>query len=292
MDLPCALSLFSLVQITMVFNSIVQSFVARMARMWQAMRTHHYAQLKIAEDLKAMNISTAPTETSEEHYKRTLQLLGIVKGWHSQFQEVVSHQKEYVNALNSWLKLNLIPIESSLKEKVSSPQRPAHTPIQTLLHAWHDDLEKLPDELASRAIFSFSEVINTIVTLQDEELKQKERCEELHREHLRKNRAFEDWYHKYSNKRMVADVGGPESEGATQKDPVEEKRFAVQFLKSTLDGEVEARRRLCKQVREKSINSLKTHLPELFRAVSEFADFCARMYASLELIAEQNPPTD
>ncbi|XP_074557588.1 protein ROLLING AND ERECT LEAF 2-like [Curcuma longa] len=255
-----------------------------MAKMWQVMLMHHSTQLKIVMNL---NVSNAPTESSEQQYSRTLQLHQIVKAWHSHFRKLVTHQKEYVTALNSWLKLSIIPIETGLKdkEKVSSPQKP---PIQPFLHAWHDQLEKIPLEVAANAIQSFSAVISIILTLQDEEIKQKEKYEEVQREYLRKNRAFEEWCQRYAHKMRVSTVGAPESaEGATEKDQVEERRSAVQSLKTTLDGEVEAHRKLLKQVREKSVTSLKTHLPELFRALSEFADLCARMYTSLKSIADQ-----
>ncbi|CAL9206188.1 unnamed protein product [Musa hybrid cultivar] len=267
--------------------------VEGMAQMWYAMYMHHQAQLKIVEGLKSLDVTNSPRETSEHHHKHTFQLLEIAKEWHTQFNKLVSHQKEYVDSLNSWLKLTLIPIESSLKEKVSSPQRPAHAPIQSLLHAWHEYLGKLPDELAKSAILSFSAVINTIVTLQQEERKQKEKCEEAHKEYSKKNRAFDDWFQKYSQRRMGSSVGEPDGgEGSNQKDPVEERRFMVESLKSKFDEEVEAHRSLCKQVREKSLSSLKTHLPELFRAMSDFANACSKMYASLKMITEQDPPTN
>ncbi|XP_042395676.1 protein ALTERED PHOSPHATE STARVATION RESPONSE 1-like [Zingiber officinale] len=256
-----------------------------MAKMWQVMHKHHSDQLKI---VNALDISNAPKETSEVQYKRTLQLFRIVKAWHTHFCGLVSYQKEYVTVLNSWLKLSVIPIETGLKdkEKVSSSHRP---PIQPFVHTWHDHLQKIPHEPAANAIQSFSAVIDSIRTLQDEEIKQKEKREEMHREYLRKNRAFEDWYHKHEHKMMKSTVGAPESaEGTTEKDQMEERRSYVQSLKTTLEGEVEVHRRLLKQVREKTATSLKTHLPELFRAMSEFADFCTRMYTSLKLIADQS----
>lgn len=255
--------------------------------MWQVMLKHHSDQLKIVTGLKALDISNAPKETSEVQYNRTLQLHRIVKAWHTHFCELVSYQKEYVTVLNSWLKLNIIPIETGLKdkEKVSSSHRP---PIQPFLHAWHDHLEKIPHQPAANAILSFSAVINTILTLQVEEIKQKEKCEDRHREYLRKNRAFEDSHQKYEHKMKKSTVGAPESaEGATEKDQMEERRSYVQSLKTTLEGEFDDHRRLLKQVREKTVASLKTHLPELFQAMSEFADYCTKMYTSLKLIADQ-----
>ncbi|XP_008808244.2 nitrate regulatory gene2 protein-like [Phoenix dactylifera] len=259
-----------------------------MAKMWEAMYVHHDNQLKIVLNLKILDISNAPMETSEHHNRHTIQLFDIVKEWHLQFDKLVSHQKDYIQALSSWLKLNIIPIESSLKEKVSSPPRPRQPPIQALLHAWHDHLDKLPDELAKSAILSFSAVINTIVTLQQEELKQREKCDETRKEYLKKIRAFEDWYSKYSHRRaaLSEEAGQEGSEGANQNDPVAERKVAVESAKSRLDEEEENHEKLCKQVREKSFGTLKTHLPELIRAMSDFSHACSEMYKKLKSISQ------
>lgn len=131
--------------------------------MWESMYLHHENQLKIVTDLKALDVSGTPKETSRHHHERTIQLGNVVHDWHLQFEKLVTHQKHYIQSLNSWLKLNLIPIESNLKEKVSSPPHTQHPPIQSLLHYWHDHLEKLPDELAKSAISSFAAVIKTII---------------------------------------------------------------------------------------------------------------------------------
>ncbi|XP_020580627.1 uncharacterized protein LOC110024808 [Phalaenopsis equestris] len=259
-----------------------------MGKMWEAMFFHHDSQLKVVIDLRVLDISNAPMETSEHHYGRTLQLYDVAKEWHSQFQKLVSHQKEYIQALNSWLKLNLIPIESSLKEKVSSPPRIHHPPIQTLLYAWNDLLEKLPDDLAKSAILSFSAVINTVIVLQQEELKLKEKCEETRREYTRKLRAFEDWHHKYSQRRAAAPTEGETDnmEMANMKDPVTERKFLVDSLKTKLEDDVQAHQKACKQVREKTLGSLKTHLPELFRSMSDFSLSSSEMYKKLKAISQ------
>lgn len=262
-----------------------------MAMMWENMHSHHDGQLKIVNDIRALDVSTTTRETSEHHHGRTVQLYDVVREWHSQFQKLIGHQKEYIQALNSWLKLNLIPIESNLKEKVSSPPRVHHPPIQALLFSWREHMEKLPDELAKSAIQSFSAVINTIMLLQQEELKQREKCEETRKEYVRKSRAFEDWYHKHSQKRATSgeDVEGENPEIGNQKDLVAERKFVVDSLKTKLDDETEAHQKLCRQVREKTLGSLKSHLPELFRAMSDFALASSEMYKSLGSIpASQN----
>jgi Protein of unknown function (DUF632) len=255
-----------------------------MAKMWGNMYKHHEGQLKLVLELRSIDVAHSPIETTEHHHGRTSQLCHIVEDWHSHFNGLVKHQKEYIQSLNSWLKLNLIPIESSLKEKVSSPPRPQHPPIQALLHTWHDNLGRLPDELAKSAINSFLAVLNTIKTLQQDEIKQKEKYLETRKEYERKRQSFEDWYQRYSHKNVLAEADASEG-GTALKDPVAERRFLVESLKSRLDDELEAHNKLARQVREKSLASLKTHLPELFRALSDFSQACSEMHANLSLVS-------
>ncbi|GJM88487.1 hypothetical protein PR202_ga04558 [Eleusine coracana subsp. coracana] len=220
----------------------------RMAKMWEDMHMHHANQLKIVLNLKAVDISDSHIETSAHHHSHTRQLREIVEKWNTNFSDLMNHQKEYINALYSWLKLNLVPIESSLKEKFSSS-------------LGHD-----------------------IECVQDEELKQKEICEHTHREYMRKARAFEDWYHKNSQ-RGKFEVDQESGEGTGHKDAVAERKFAVESLKSKLDDEIEAHNRLSKQVREKSLSILKAHLPELFRALTDFSNASFDMYSKLRLMS-------
>ncbi|CAL4908036.1 unnamed protein product [Urochloa decumbens] len=256
----------------------------RMAKMWEDMHVHHANQLKTVLKLKSVDISDSNIETSDHHHSHTRQLRDIVDKWITNFTDLMSYQKEYINALYGWLKLNLIPIESSLKEKVASPPRVQQPPIKAFLQAWNEHLTKLPDDLAKTAIVSFRAVLETILGVQDEELKQKEICEQTRREYARKARAFEDWYHKHSQRRAF-DVDPETGEGTGHKDAVTERKFAVESLKSKLDDEIESHNKLSKQVREKSLSILKAHLPELFRALADFSNASFDMCSKLRLMS-------
>lgn len=255
------------------------ALVNGMSQMWGSLCMHHDSQLTIVSDLKALEISGTPKETTKHHHDRTVQLFNVIQEWHSQFEKLVTNQKHYIHSLNSWLKLNLIPIESSLREKVSSPARTQTPPIQPLLHTWHDYLEKLPDELAKSAIVSFGAVMKTIILHQEEEMKLKEKCEETRKEFFRKSQAFDDWYQKYMQKRGSNDETDPNA-----KDPISERQFVVESLKKRLEEEMEAHQRHCVQVRDKSLQSLKIRLPELFRAMSDYSHACVEAYKRLSLV--------
>ncbi|XP_012847201.1 PREDICTED: LOW QUALITY PROTEIN: uncharacterized protein LOC105967162 [Erythranthe guttata] len=258
------------------------SLVQGMTKMWESMCTHHDSQLSIVSNLKSLEISGSLIETTKHHHERTNQLSAVVDQWHSQFEKLVNNQKQYINSLNSWLKLNLIPIESSLKEKVSSPPHTPTPPIHPLLRSWHDLLEKLPDEVAKTAISSFAAVIKTIGIHQEEEMKMKEKYEETRREYYRKKQSFEEWYQKYMQRRAGQNDENDPDKGV--KDPVSERQFVVDSLKKRLDEEMEEHQKMCVQVREKSLGSLKIRLPELFRALSDYAHSCFDAYQRLRLI--------
>lgn len=262
-----------------------------MATMWETMRVHHEAQSKIASALRALDNSQSPKDTSEHHHDRTFQLLVVVQEWHSHFCTLIDNQKAYIKALNNWLKLNLIPIESSLKEKVSSPPRAQNPPIQELLIAWHDSLEKLQDEVARSAIKNFAAVIHTIVQHQEEEMKLKEKCEDTEKELSRKKRQFEDWYHKYMQRRTPDELDPEGAEGNIHKDAIVERQFIVESVEKRLVEEKEQYQKLSLQVREKSLASLKTRLPELFRAMSDVAQDCSKMYRDLRSISRHRNPS-
>ncbi|KAH6788179.1 kinesin-like protein [Perilla frutescens var. hirtella] len=257
--------------------------VDTMTMMWETIRMQNEKQSKIVLALRHLDISQAPTETTEHHHERTRQLGGVVQEWNTNFSELMGQQKEYVRALNHWLKLNLVPIDTNWKEKVSSPGRPQNPPIQTLLQAWQGYLEKLPDEPARATINNFAAIIKTIWQYQEEELDYKNRCAEARKDLIRKTREFENWYNKQMQKRSPADDMDPDR--AVDQTHLADRQLAVEAAKQKLEDAEEAYEKQCIQVRDKSLMSLKSHLPELFRALSDFSLASSDMYSNLKAIA-------
>ncbi|GKV10166.1 hypothetical protein SLEP1_g21571 [Rubroshorea leprosula] len=273
-----------------LYPKLVQ-LVDGMTTMWKTMKVHHDRQAKTVTDLRYLDPSESSKETSEHHHDRTNLLWGVVKEWHSQFCKLVDNQKDYIKALNDWLKLNLIPIESNLREKVSSPPRVQRPPIQNLLLAWHDHLNKLEDGVARTTISSFAAVVNDIKHHQEEEIKQKRKCEETRKELNRKTQQFEDWYNKYVQRRAPEELDPERTEDNTHTDAVAERQLAVEAVKKTLEEEEEAYQRICIQVRQKSLASLRTRLPELSWAMSNTALAFSHMYSDLRSISDHRSPS-
>ncbi|CAL9190778.1 unnamed protein product [Musa hybrid cultivar] len=267
----------------------LKELVNGMAKMWETMRFHHGSQLKIIKEIRGLDIPLAPRETSKQHHNRTVQLWKMVGEWDSQFHKLMSNQKDYIKALNSWLNLNVVPIERSSRKDASSPPEQADPPIKTLLHAWHDQLENLPVDRAKSSLSTFSGAVQAIMLCQVEELNLKLKWDDAHRDCERKKHEFDVWHHKYTERITAtsSDEVNPETvEGATQQDLVSEKKAVVDNAESKLRASEESYRKQCKIVRDKSLTSLKTHLPELFRAMLDFASSCAEMYKRLSSIRE------
>lgn len=258
--------------------------------MWGTMRKHHENQSKIATALWSLDTSQSPKETSVHHQGRTNQLWAVVQDWHAQFEKLITHQKEYIKALNSWLNLNLVPIDNSLKEKDLSPQRTQSPPIEALLRAWHGYLEKLPDKDARTATKNFEGVVDSIVQCQSDEMKLRDRCEDTRKELARKTRQFEDWKYKYMQRRTPPDDLDPAR--ANDKDLIEQKQLAVEMLRNRLKEDEEAYQKQCTHVRDKSLTTLRTHLPVLFRAMLEFSNACSDMYRNLRSISQPHKPNE
>ncbi|KAK4778025.1 hypothetical protein SAY87_018212 [Trapa incisa] len=265
-----------------LYQRLVQ-LIDGMARMWEIMKEHYYNQEKIVQDLRYLDISQSPKETSEHHRNQTFQLFNIVGEWHLQFGALVDNQRKYIKALISWLRMTLVPIESSSKEKVSSPARIQNPPIKDLLLSWQEQLEKLPDQLARTAIYNFRAVMDTLVNLQVEEMKMKRSCEDTKKDIARKERSLEDWKKKLGRRIPRDDM---EADDEHNKIRLAEKELMLEMLKKRLEEEEDSCQRLCWQVREKSLTSLKNRMPELFAAMMSFATSCSDMYNDLLSISQ------
>lgn len=117
-------------------------------------------------------------------------------------------------------------------------------------------------------------------------MKLKDKCEETRKEFLRKNQAFVEWREKYLQRRGPEDMDTERGEDPNHKDPLSEKEFVVESLRKRLEEEVETHQRHCRQVREKSLVSLKTRLPELFRSMTDYAYACSDTYEKLWAVTQ------
>ena len=166
-----------------VLNQKLVKLFDGMAGMWQSVHEHHESQLKIVADRLSgvLDVLFTHTETSQPHHERTALLWQFLNDWHSQFQMLACHQKEYIEALGSWVALTNQQIDDHFEENMSSP------PIQSLLKRWQDEMDKVPYVLGSCSVNGFSDVICAIMVHQKTELNLRKKCEETQRDFLKKD---------------------------------------------------------------------------------------------------------
>jgi len=270
--------------------------VEGMEKMWKSMYDCHRRQEEIVKDLR-FDTSNAPDETTKQHHDRTYQLYNVANEWHAQSEKLFIHQKQYIGALNNWLRLNLIPIESNLKEKVSSPPKAFVPPIHELLQVWHSTLDQLPYAVALQGLKSFAAIINRIFTQQQEELKQKKNYEDAQAELERKRKAFNEWALRNppENKGSEESAGGQTENKSSEenagvqteinnKDPSMERRHALILLEKRVHEEEVKHKRSCRLTRDLSLKSLETGLPALFQALVGLSRNCFETYKELHTI--------
>ncbi|XAR67726.1 hypothetical protein NMG60_11002603 [Bertholletia excelsa] len=275
-----------------LFPRLVE-LVGRMATMWLTMRIYHEKQAKIAAALRYFDELESPKEeTTDHHYYLTKQLKSILKEWRCQFENLITFQKKYVQALNSWLSLNLVHIDNNAAEKVENSQTPLSSEdnkqaekfekphIQALLFAWRDYLENLPCNIASTAIANLEDAITTILHYQEEELKLRNKCEDTRKQIARKKKQYDDWYEK-DMKRKKAD-----DDIERAKEIIAEKQFAIELAEQRLQGYEENYKTLFRQAREQTFMSLNAELPKFFKAMWDFSRASSAMYKNLWSISQ------
>uniref|UniRef100_A0A0C9S9R6 TSA: Wollemia nobilis Ref_Wollemi_Transcript_6853_1155 transcribed RNA sequence n=1 Tax=Wollemia nobilis TaxID=56998 RepID=A0A0C9S9R6_9CONI len=265
--------------------------VSGMAHMWRKMYDNHCKQQEIVDDLRGLEVSNAPEETTKQHHDRTLQLYSVVNDWSQQSSKLLQYQKDYINHLNNWLRLNLVPIESNLKERLSSPPQTANPPIHGLLQVWHNQLDKVPEQGVVQGLKSFAAIIQRIAETQEEEMKQKLIYEEAKAEFERKEKAFEEWHRKYKDKNMPIDQASEQPE-ENNKDPMIDRQNQIQMLKSKAEDEKSKYVKACKYTRAVSLNYLKTGLPAVFLTMSEFARVCMNVYMTVDELKSNLGPLE
>ncbi|KZV56095.1 hypothetical protein F511_06112 [Dorcoceras hygrometricum] len=261
------------------------TLVDGMAAMWETMRAHHERKYEIVQALRLLGDSQSPKETNDHHFERTRELVGVIREWHSNIDELMTQQREYIKAIHGWLKLNLVPIDINLNEKVTSPGRSQNPPILRLVQTWNGYLDEVRDQPAKAAIMNFAATMETIWLFQKDEMDFRKRCADSRKDLMRKKQDFDNWFNKYMQKRTPPDEVDPDR--AQDSDLIAERKLIVESAEHKLEKEEEDYLKHCVQVRQKSLNSLKSQLPALFRALSDFSLACSDMYNKLRSIADR-----
>ncbi|KAI5074728.1 hypothetical protein GOP47_0010689 [Adiantum capillus-veneris] len=189
-----------------------------------------------------------------------------------------------------------------------SPRKLPTPPTVSLCEEWQKALDRLPDKVASEAIKSLVAVVHALVTQQSDELKQKRKVERLSKKLDKKTESLHIAERKQveaaartppivSTKKLDVDEFEDESmstdsERASDeyptsglavlaKDPLTEKKAAVEALRKKLENERVKHNKCVADTRMLTMNNLQTGLPGVFEAMTGFSAVCGQAFQAL-----------
>lgn len=248
--------------------------------MWTSMCACHQKQLQMVDDLMALEMISSLDETSKFHRTITEELSKEITNWQQSLRNLIKTQKDYPVALHEWLHLNVIPIESDVKDKQAAPQHLHRPPVYLLCKAWIEALKDISGMNVMKDLEKFSDILLNMLTKQEEELRQKNKYETLEREYERKKSSLETFEKKYGNKHMEMHAA-QENEELITRNPVQERKSNVDLLQRRVDEEKEDHAKLCQQNSTMILKGLQEGLPGVLRSVRTFSDENAKAYTRL-----------
>eukprot|EP00250_Pteridium_aquilinum_P007215 c16984_g1_i1 orf=504-2501(-) len=249
-------------------------------KMWKVMHTCHERQAPMVEELENM---TAPStkETSDFCKKITEDLEREVKLWHDSLERVVMFQKKCVMALLEWLQLNAKQAESEAVENLAATSQQAVIPLHDLCEAWADAVNNLSAVRVLQDLEKFSSTLQDVATKQAEEIKQKRRKEDLHKELEKKKKALETFESKFKEK--ASSKGVPQGNQESLRHPLQERRALVDLLEKNFAEEEQRHAKLCEENSTIIFQSLKDGLPDVVKSIRDFAKECVEQYNRVKL---------
>lgn len=284
--------------------------------MWKNMSQAHQAQLRAVETMRRLDNSAACEPTTSFHRQATLNLEQALNKWSEGVSRFVNSHKEYLKNLTLWLKLTLQQSSNDEGDSRSGSRSPSRSPrssssegmigssIYDLCQRWEEALALLPHQVVLEGIGSFSSVVREMLRLQWEELRIKKRVENYQKDLERRELALHTvaskdpgpGFHDGSRSQTLtlrsptttsgsdADDGRFDmvvSSGFSERSEVAEKRLKFEAARRKYEAELEAERKAYTDTRAFTLSSLQSGLPQLFQAVTTFANSEADIYDQL-----------
>ncbi|KAI5055392.1 hypothetical protein GOP47_0028913 [Adiantum capillus-veneris] len=215
-------------------------------KMWAIMFSCHQKQVPLVEELRDVEATPTIKETSDFCKKITDDL-----------------ERE---------------IESDAVDNAAASQK-VDIPLYDLCQAWADVLKHLSADNVLQSLRRFSGILHEMVTKQADEIKQKRRKEELHKELEKKKKAFEAFESKYKDKASIKEVTQGLQESS--RHPIQERRALIDLLEKNVAEEEQRHAKLCEENSTMIFQSLKDGLPDVILNIMAFSQTCAKEYGSL-----------
>ncbi|XP_027113385.2 nitrate regulatory gene2 protein-like [Coffea arabica] len=244
--------------------------------MWKSMNQYHEVQYDIVQQVQGLvNRTTQGESTSDLHRQATRDLESAVSAWHSSFCRLMKFQREFIRSLHEWFKLTFLPVSS---EQTNGNRE--HSEVFAFCDEWKLALDRIPDTVASEAVKSFINVVNSISLKQREELKIKGRTESASKELEKKASSLRNIEKKYYNSYSMVGIGlpdtGPDNWHALDaRDPLAEKKLELAACQRRVADEMLKHSKAVEVTRSNTLNNIQTGLPGVFQAMTSFSAMIA-----------------
>ncbi|CAK9149392.1 unnamed protein product [Ilex paraguariensis] len=256
--------------------------------MWRSMNQFHEVQNDIVQQVRGLiNRSAKGESTTDLHRQATRDLESAVSAWHSSFCHLVKFQRDFIRSLHGWFKLTLHPVNI---ERTNGGTTTEPSEAFVFCDEWKLTLDRLPDTVASEAIKSFINVVQSTYLKQTEELKIQKRTESASKELEKKASALRNIEKKYYHSYSMVGIGLPDSghdngHVLDARDPLAEKKSELAACQKRVEDEMVRHSRAVELTRSMTLNNIQTGLPGVFQAMTSFS---ALIMEALEVVCNRS----
>ncbi|TXG48073.1 hypothetical protein EZV62_027367 [Acer yangbiense] len=252
------------------------TLISGLMHTWRTMYECHQVQNYISQRLNHLIDIQNMDSTTDNHLQATSQLETEVNYWYSSFCMLTISQREYVKTLCRWIQLTDCLVDDHQQSHNSSA-------IRKFCQDWQLVFDKLPEKVVSEAIKSFLSAIQAIFQQQMEELNLRKKSDRLERRLEKELNSLAEMERRLQRElNSVAVTTEERLEGSSStvevaqsnlspKHPVSLKRSKIVALRERVEAEKAKYLKSVQVTRAMTLNNLKTSLPKVFQALTEFS---------------------
>lgn len=252
----------------------LMALLEALKNMWTTMFECHQKQVSMVAELITFEASPNTKETSDFCKKIIEELEREVTGWRESLEKLVTFQNDCMMVLLEWLLLNVQQSESEVIDNLASSQKGAT--LCDLCKAWGDALKQISADKVLQALKEFSTILHDMATKQEDEIKQKKKKDDLHKDLQRKKKALEVFEFKYRDRQV-----SQENRESFSRHPVQERKALVDLLEKNFKEAEERHAKLCVENSTMIVRSLQNGLPGVLQSIMDFSHVCAKKYGLL-----------
>lgn len=244
--------------------------------MWRTMYECHEVQSHISQQVHHLTSHNTEPSTDQNHHDAAMQLESGINFWYNSFCRLTKSQRDYVQAICTWIRLLDCPIDNENQNRCPSM-------VRALCEKWLLALDRLPEKVVSEAINSFLSVIRSIISQQEKECGLKKKIDRLERRWQKELKSQIEMEKKLEVSNSLGDM----ESGLSPKHPLSVKRAKTDALKKVHEDEKAKYLSYIQVSRTTTLSDLQNTLPRLFEALMGFASACTQAFETALNQAQQ-----